>query len=311
MKILISVDGSHHSDYAVKYVQALPWTDPPDVVLAHVCPVPDLLDMQAYITPQVEAVIKQRREEGASILNLAAENCRLWARTVDTQLLDGPVARELVGLASKLKVDLAVVGAQGKNAVNRFLLGSVSDAVAKHAHCSTLIVRPALPTASTDARKILIAVDGGESSKRAVQRFSAWRFGNHAQIELMRTYDSPGPYQVFRSHWESFEGKQQLALAKAFLQRQADDLSETAGNVRSELVPAENPADAILQRSESFQPDLIVVGSHGKTNWERILLGSTSLRILHHAKCSVWIERDSHRHEQPLARGGLSDDTTD
>jgi nucleotide-binding universal stress UspA family protein len=47
----------------------------------------------------------------------------------------------------------------------------------------------------------------------------------------------------------------------------------------------------ILEQSEAFGADLIVVGSHGLGNFERFLLGSVAQAVALHAKCSVEIVR--------------------
>jgi hypothetical protein len=52
----------------------------------------------------------------------------------------GRAAKELVGLAERLDVDLVAVGSRGGDRIKRVLMGSVSGAVIHHAHCPVLIV---------------------------------------------------------------------------------------------------------------------------------------------------------------------------
>ena len=49
--------------------------------------------------------------------------------------------KEIVGLAGEMEAGLVVLGSRGLGAVGRVLLGSVSDSVVRHAHCSVLVVR--------------------------------------------------------------------------------------------------------------------------------------------------------------------------
>ena len=53
----------------------------------------------------------------------------------------GEVAKEVVGLAEELEVDLIVVGTRGRGFVGRALMGSVSDSVVRHARCPVVVVR--------------------------------------------------------------------------------------------------------------------------------------------------------------------------
>ena len=47
----------------------------------------------------------------------------------------------------------------------------------------------------------------------------------------------------------------------------------------------------IVETAEAIHPDMIVLGSHGYSRWERLLLGSVSDSVVHHAPCSVLIVR--------------------
>jgi nucleotide-binding universal stress UspA family protein len=56
-----------------------------------------------------------------------------------------------------------------------------------------------------------------------------------------------------------------------------------------------SPAKAILQRCASWRPDLLIVGSHGRSAASRLFLGSVSLELIHHAPCSVRVVRLDRR----------------
>jgi len=53
-----------------------------------------------------------------------------------------------------------------------------------------------------------------------------------------------------------------------------------------------SPESRIVEKAEEIQADLIIVGSHGYNRWERLLLGSVSDAIVHHAPCSVLVVRN-------------------
>ncbi len=52
-----------------------------------------------------------------------------------------------------------------------------------------------------------------------------------------------------------------------------------------------SPESRIVETAEELGADLIVVGSHGYNRWERLLLGSVSDSVVHHAPCSVLVVR--------------------
>jgi nucleotide-binding universal stress UspA family protein len=53
----------------------------------------------------------------------------------------GEVAKEVVGLAEELEVDLIVVGTRGRSVIRRALMGSVSDSIVRHARCPVVVAR--------------------------------------------------------------------------------------------------------------------------------------------------------------------------
>jgi len=55
--------------------------------------------------------------------------------------------------------------------------------------------------------------------------------------------------------------------------------------------PKDTPAHAILSAAEEWKADLIVMGSHGRRGFDRIVLGSVSETVALHAKCSVQLVR--------------------
>lgn len=59
-----------------------------------------------------------------------------------------------------------------------------------------------------------------------------------------------------------------------------------------------SPAEGILAKAEAWKPDLLVVGSHGRTALGRLLLGSVSLNVLHHAPATVRITRPRLRSKE-------------
>lgn len=69
---------------------------------------------------------------------------------VETALLEGNPVDRVVEFAEKHHPDLVVVGSRGLSTAGRFLLGSVSDGILHHVHCSVLVVKTAPHPKSTD-----------------------------------------------------------------------------------------------------------------------------------------------------------------
>jgi nucleotide-binding universal stress UspA family protein len=83
-----------------------------------------------------------------------------------------------------------------------------------------------------------------------------------------------------------------LEEAQALAQRAVERLRTLfpAWQVRAEAA-ADAPAWALIKKADAWQPDLIVVGSHGRSALGRLILGSVSQKVLAHARCSVRVAR--------------------
>jgi nucleotide-binding universal stress UspA family protein len=146
MRILLATDGSEHSAAAVdEIVRRHPPADTEVRVVSVVEPpyFPTTyplggMDMELY-----EEMQKTARDLARAAVEKAASRLREKGRklSVTTEVLSGSPKRVILEDAEAFGADLIVVGSHGRGALDRFLLGSVSQAVALHAKCSVEIVR--------------------------------------------------------------------------------------------------------------------------------------------------------------------------
>ena len=77
----------------------------------------------------------------------------------------------IVDVAKEAKAHLVVIGAKGHSTVGRILLGSVSDHVATHAHCSVLVVRPTKNRQAGRPLRIAIGYEDAGPATAALRNF--------------------------------------------------------------------------------------------------------------------------------------------
>lgn len=143
MKILLAIDDSKFSQAAVQSVVARAWPPGTEVRILHVVEPPSLLlgrEMTAY-HPEFEAVWKALREQAKALVTKATDVLRKSGLNATTALIEGDPKSQIIDAAKEWHADLIVVGSHGRKGLNRFLLGSVSEAVVRHSHCSVEIVR--------------------------------------------------------------------------------------------------------------------------------------------------------------------------
>lgn len=150
LKVLLAADGSEHSNAAAQAIANRPWPTGTAVrILTVVEPSLPLLHtpyFHADVLEEMRGKDMQRAQEAVA----SAEKILGTGGLDVSSLIAVPAAtpKELIlSEAAEWCADLIVAGSHGRRGVQRFLLGSVSEAVALHANCSVEIVRHTLPAA--------------------------------------------------------------------------------------------------------------------------------------------------------------------
>jgi nucleotide-binding universal stress UspA family protein len=147
-KILLAADGSEFSERAAQSIAERPWAAGTEVEVLSVVEMA-LGTAQALFEPpyvdneQFEMLREEAMKRAQDAVSGAAEILSKAFPKVEESisvLLDGPKA-VVIGEADKSGADLIVVGSHGHRGIERFVLGSVSEGVALHAHCSVEVIR--------------------------------------------------------------------------------------------------------------------------------------------------------------------------
>ena len=149
-----------------------------------------------------------------------------------------------------------------------------------------------------DKMKILIATDGSDYSKAAVEECCRLVIHpNNADILIVSAYEDAYPItaEPFALSTDYYQ-----TLADAVREQAQSFVDEAKAIIRDRFPKAEivistrilngSPDQQIIETAKDWGADLIVVGSHGRGFWGR-LLGSVSDGVVHHAHCSVLVVR--------------------
>jgi nucleotide-binding universal stress UspA family protein len=143
MRILLAIDDSKFSEAAIEAVieQARPQNT--EVRVLHVVEQVPLLvarEMGGY-DPALETAWESQRQQADALVARAAELLRRRGLDVTAVVERGDPKLKILDVAEEWHADLIVLGSHGRKGLSRFLMGSVSDAVARHAPCSVEVVR--------------------------------------------------------------------------------------------------------------------------------------------------------------------------
>ena len=134
----------------------------------------------------------------------------------------------------------------------------------------------------TEARRVVVGVDGSAGSRRALRRAAAEAIAHQATLVVVMAwglFDQPGGGS-FDPHYDA--GRARDALQQIVDDEVAPSQSEVVVQVVNDL-----PARALLEAGRGAW--LLVVGSRGLGGFQGLLLGSVSQQVVHHATCPVLV----------------------
>lgn len=205
-----------------------------------------------------------------------------------TEVVAGEPHRVLVEAAQRAGADLIVVGATGAGPLAAELLGSTADRVLRKAACPVLLIRGEL---AVPPRRVLAPVDLSPLAA------DAYRCG----LELLGQIGKGETLEIRAVHAVSFFDA--LALKRqtqgdlspeAAAQQRGEELRrfvrDNPGNAPAEVTTAVLPGEArfeILRDLSEHPADLVLLGTHGRGGFDRLMLGSVAATVARKAPCNV------------------------
>ncbi|MBX9693680.1 MAG: universal stress protein [Cyanobacteria bacterium] len=292
MKVLIAVDNSECSTKAVKHCQDLSW------------PANTEFEVLTVIDATNEDDISEEPEsESTKNAQLMVDNHISSLKKSFPQfkfgkkVLDGYTKGRILDHAIDSRADLIVVGSHGRTGFAKLLLGSVSQTVLCHALCPVRIVRNGHEGEAHQGVRVLICLDDSKYSRAALERIIEYKWPENTEFTCLTVLNTIVPVSPFESTSpSSAQLKEREVKLRRKIKSRLDEVSKKlSGNFpenKVETVIIEgDPRKEILAFAKSIDADLIVMGSHGRALLDRMLLGSVSEAVAHHADCSVEVVR--------------------
>ena len=288
MRILIAVDGSSSSDAVIQEAAALPWPSGTEMYV--------VTAVDPFFFTRAPLLLEEAKKKTDEALEEEAQPLRQAGWTVSTATMVCNPRHGLPKIASDWKADLILLGSHGRGAFSRLLMGSTAQAVMRHATCSVEIVRAKEKShAERAGRRVLLPTDGSEYAQLAQHAVAERPWPGGSEFLIVACPEFPViigeyPYYAPEQVTEMAKGSEKHAAESAA--SGADLLSKAGLRVSRQVTePKDTPARAILAAADSWEADLIVMGSHGRRGFDRIVLGSVSESVAMHARCSVEVFR--------------------
>jgi nucleotide-binding universal stress UspA family protein len=148
MKVLLAIDGSKCSTAAVEALISQCRPQETEVMVLNVVesvrlmPVNYGLGWGPVFPEGYTDITGQWRAEGEKLVSDVAERLRAAGFKTSTSVEEGDARERILHCAETWHADLILLGSHGWRGLDRLLLGSVSEAIARHAKCSVEVVRP-------------------------------------------------------------------------------------------------------------------------------------------------------------------------
>ena len=232
----------------------------------------------------------QRRGE----LDSETQRLRGLGTSVEEKFLSGSAFDELVKATIQSKARLVVIGAVGHGLPRRLLVGSVAERTAEVSPVPTLVVRPESRLGSwirgEHELKVLVGYDFSGASDAALNWVNQLREIGKFRVSVLYTNWPPD-----EAHRLGYEGPLPLAANPKEIQKNLErELKERIARFLSKQKVTTivepgwgTPEGYLFEMASRQKADLIVVGTHQRRGLGRVLLGSVSRAVLHHAKMSV------------------------
>jgi len=142
VKILLAIEDSKFSEAATQSVIQQMRPDGAEVCILHVAePKWLVLDYDLGQLGQIEAAREDALQQGKELLARVEPLVAAAGFRTTTALEEGDARFVIVDRAEQWHADVIVMGSHGRRGLGRLLLGSVAEHVARHAHCTVMIVR--------------------------------------------------------------------------------------------------------------------------------------------------------------------------
>lgn len=292
MRVVVAVD---RSDPTFKLVHAVTRLyTPVELTLVHavdhgLAKYPERGPIGRELVPEE---LRPLLDSGHKFLEEAAKSVPPELNLVVKQVCElGNAARVIINTAQMEAADLIVTGSRGLSGEEReFTVGSVSDRIASHAPCSTLVVKQIPEQLS----RVLVAVNGIDDAAQIQRWLLANPFHNPVETTVLHVVPTLNAYRNDTSlaHHDRFHDnlhEDSVSWGEKLVENIAAKLSAPAGgHYRAHgQVSTGDPPEVIVK--EAVRQDLVIMASYGFQSAVRFTSGSVAQKVLHRVPVPVLI----------------------
>jgi len=280
-RLLLATDGSEFSEGAIREA----------IRMAKQCSskltVLSVIETNPEFESMAPQVLEKREKEVRAHLEAVQARAKQEGVACDIALHEGEDSyKYIVDEAVAKKSTMIIVGRRGKKGFRRLVMGSTTSWTIGHAPCSVLVVPRA---AQVQFKSIVVATDGSKYSAAAASEAIGIAKRNSAKLTAISVVPAelatPADIDFATIEREKLADQEMHTAEKNA--RAVKEAAQKEGVDAQAFVMSGKPADAIIEIAKDQKADLVVVGSHGRTGLDRLLMGSVAERVIVLATCAV------------------------
>jgi len=273
--ILISTDGSEFSKGAVREA----------INMAKACKgklfALSVVEVNQELMALGPLIIEEKIKDAKTVLEEVKKKASREKVECETIVREGEETYQLIlQEAEKHNAGTIVMGRRGRKGIMRLLMGSATARVIGHASCEVLVVPK---DAHIHWRNIVLATDGSSFSEAAAEE--AIQIIKHCSPActlnvIAVTRPSATPTRILIA---------EEAIRTITKRAQKEKISISSSLMKGK--PHESIHESIIAYAEDKDADVIIMGSHGRTGIQKLLMGSVAERVIGHMDRAVLIVR--------------------
>ncbi len=292
MKILVPVDFSDITNSLIRLSKSIAEVNNAEIILFHTVspafyiPYPESISVEIVDLKLLEQIEEKAKKEAQAKLEALAES--LKPLNVRCVVEVGDARESILDIEERENIDLLIMASHRKGLVEKVLIGSIAEKIARHS------IKPILILKGKEIEKpknIVIAYDFSKTSEKAlyftIETFRSFQ-PHITLLHIEEDINLPIVEEVKESVTEKYSEEK-----KKYLGNLAQKIASQGIEVSLVIRKDNNPADSIVNYvKENENIDLLVIGSKGLSGLKRIILGSTSSEVFRKVEKPVLIYKE-------------------
>lgn len=236
-------------------------------------------------------------EDGERIVTDAAQRASDHGVSVVSAVLQGDPYKTIVDYSQRSSVDCIVMPTHGRRGIHRFLLGSVTERVINTAEVPVIAVNPDRDRPLTyPPRHVLVPTDGSRGAELAVAEGIDIADATGATLHLLHVVETGSLGSDVRSVLKEGEltGRANDIMAEA-----TETVEGTSLDAVTSVIDHGDPSTVIRNYIDENEIDLTIMGTHGRTDFSRYVMGGVSAKLVRTSPVPVVWVRDPDSDLEP------------